>query len=246
MATPNPTPAATRAFRPRLLPSLLTGLMVAVTLWLGFWQLDRLEWKTDLIAQLEARTDAPPISLSEALRDPQAALYKPVRVTGRWLHARELHWVARTYRGQPGLHVVTPLRLSDGRTILVDRGWVPVQARAQDRRADGLPEGPVTVIGNLRFGGWDGREFLRPENDPAANEWLYADLDAMAAAAGLQDPITAFYLSAVRDQHAGQYPIGGRTRVQLTNNHLEYALTWFSLALVAVVVFVLSQRRRKG
>ncbi len=233
-----------RVFRPRPLPSLLTALMVAVLAGLGVWQLDRLAWKQDLIAQLEARTQAPPIGLSEALQEPEAAQFRRVRVTGRWLHARELYRVARTYRGQPGLHVVTPLRLSDGRSLLVDRGWVPLDLRDPARRSEGSPQGPVTLLGHLRFGGWDGRDFLRPENDPAANEWLYMDLEAMTATAGLEAPITAFYLAAAADQHAGRYPLGGRTEATLPNNHLQYAITWFTLALAAVVVFVLSQRRR--
>jgi surfeit locus 1 family protein len=236
--------AARRVFRPRLLPSLLTAAMVAVLLGLGVWQLERQAWKQDLIAQLEARTEAPAIGLPEALSDPQAAQFRRVRVTGRWLHARELHWVARTYRGQPGLHVVTPLKLSDGRSLLIDRGWVPQELADPARRAEGNPEGPVTVIGYLRFGGWDGREFLRPENDRSTNQWLYMELPAMAAAAELEDPVTAFYLSAVADQHPGRYPLGGRTEVQLRNDHLEYAITWFTLALAALVIFGLAQWRK--
>jgi surfeit locus 1 family protein len=233
-----------RAFRPKLLPSLLTAVMVAVLVGLGTWQLQRLEWKTDLIADLQARTSAEPISLSQALADPEEARFRPVRVTGRWLHDRTLNLVARTYRGEPGLHAVTPLRLSDGRTLLVDRGWVPLSEADPDRRRDGMPEGIVTLVGLARLPGWHGSDFARPENAPAANEWLWIDPEAMAAAAGIEDVVQDLYLAARDDQHPGRYPIGGRTRVDLPNNHLQYAITWFVLAAAALVVFVLSQRRK--
>ena len=231
-------------FRPKLLPSLLTLLMVAVLIGLGAWQLERLEWKTALIADLQQRSTAAPITLDAALASPQTSEYRPVRITGRWLHDREMPLLARTYRGEPGLHVVTPLALSDGRRLLVNRGWVPLSAQDPALRSEGSPEGIVTLVGLARLGGWDGREFLRPENDPSQNTWLWMDLPLMAEAAGLSRPVTDLYLSALADQHPGRYPIGGQTRVELNNNHLQYAITWFTLAAAAVVVFVLSQRRR--
>ena len=233
------------AFRPKLLPSLLTLIMVAILIGLGVWQLQRLEWKTGLIADLEQRTAAAPITLNEALADPSASQYRPVRVTGRWLHEREMRLLARTYRGEPGLHIVTPLALSDGQRLLVDRGWVPLSAEDPVRRTAGQPQGIVTVIGLARLGGWDGRDFLRPENDPAENAWLWMDLPTMVEAAGLSQPVTALYLAALADQHSGRYPVGGQTRVELENNHLQYAITWFVLAAAAVAVFFLSQRRRQ-
>ncbi|WP_119167509.1 SURF1 family protein [Algihabitans albus] len=232
-------------FRPKLLPSLLTLLMVAVLIGLGSWQLQRLEWKIALLADMEQRTAAAPITLGEALASPGTAEYRPIRVTGRWLHDREMRLLARTYRGEPGLHIVTPLALSDGQRLLVDRGWVSLSAEDPALRADGQPEGIVTLVGLARLGGWQGRDFLRPENDPAANAWLWMDLPEMAEAAGLSQPVTQLYLAAIADQHSGRYPIGGQTRVELKNDHLQYAITWFTLAAAAAVIFVLSQRRRR-
>lgn len=219
--------------------------MVAILIGLGVWQLQRLEWKTTLIANLEQRTSAAPITLNEALADPQASQYRQVRVTGRWLHEREMRLLARTYRGEPGLHIVTPLALSDGQRLLIDRGWVPLSHEAPALRSDGQPQGIVTVVGLARLGGWDGRDFLRPENDPAENAWLWMDLPTMTEAAGLSQPVTQLYLAALADQHSGRYPIGGQTRVELENSHLQYAITWFVLAAAAVAVFLLSQRRRQ-
>ena len=99
-------------------------------------------------------------------------------------------------------------------------------------------------VGLLRRGGWQGSSWLRPINKPSDNQWVWLDLPRMAEAAGLERPITDFYLSALPDQHPGPWPEGGRTRIALKNDHLEYALTWFSLAVVLLVVFLVWRRRR--
>lgn len=227
-------------------PVVLAALAVMVGL--GVWQLQRLAWKQGLIARLEQRTAAAPVPLPPGLdaSDPaaiEALEFRPVEVTGRYLNDRELHLLARTRDGEVGQHVVTPFRLADGRTLLIDRGWVPADAVEPAARQDGLLEGEATQVGLLRRGGWQGSDWLRPTNKPQANQWLWLDLPAMAEAAGLERPVTGFYLSALPGQHPGRWPEGGRTRVQLKNDHLQYALTWFSLAVVLLVVFLVWRRR---
>lgn len=224
-------------------PIILTALAILVGL--GVWQLQRLAWKEDLIARLEARTAAAPVPLPATLPADLSELeYRPIRVEGRYLNDRELRLVLRTRDGQVGLHIVTPFRLTDGRTILIDRGWIPRDAEAPQARRAGLIEGATTQVGLARLGGWQGSSWFEPANDPAGNQWLWLDLPAMAEAADLERPVTGLYLSALPDQHAGAWPVGGRTRVALRNDHLEYALTWFALAAVMLVVFLLWRRRR--
>ncbi len=218
---------------------------LALLVGLGVWQLQRLEWKQGLIARLEERTSAPPLGLDEALAaGVEAAEYRPVTVEGRYLHDRELHVLSRTLDGEVGQHVVTPFRLDDGRTLLIDRGWLPETHLDPDSRAEGLPRGRVVQTGLLRRGGWQGSSWFRPVNKPEANQWLWLDLPRMAEAAGLERPVTGFYLSALPGQHAGEWPVGGRTRVALKNDHLSYAITWFGLAGALLAVFLLWRRRR--
>ncbi|MEX0758518.1 MAG: SURF1 family cytochrome oxidase biogenesis protein, partial [Tistlia sp.] len=151
--------------------------------------------------------------------------------------------VSRTREGVVGLHLVTPFRLADGRTLLIDRGWLPPEALAPESRPESLLEGEVSQVGLVRLGGWSGSAWLEPTNDPAGNRWLWLDLPAMAAAAGLERPITDFYLAALPGQHPGIWPEGGRTRIAISDNHLEYALTWFALAVVLLAVFLVWRRR---
>lgn len=226
-------------------PVVLVALAILVGL--GTWQLQRLDWKQELIATLAERTAAEPSPLPERLpEDPSALEYRPLRVEGRYLHDRSLHLVSRTRDGAVGLHLVTPFRLADGRTLLIDRGWLPAEALDPARRPDSLLEGAVVQVGLVRRGGWAGSDWLRPVNDAAGNHWLWLDLPAMAAAADLERPITAFYLSALPGQHPGAWPEGGRTQVALRNDHLQYALTWFALAAVLLTVFLVWRRRPRG
>src|SRR5690349_13126939 len=98
---------------------------VALMLGLGIWQLQRLQWKNALIADVEGRTHAAPIPLEQALKLPPAeAEWRQVRARGHFLHDRELYLYALRM-GAPGVHVITPLEVAAGRAVLVDRGYVP-------------------------------------------------------------------------------------------------------------------------
>ncbi|SME94648.1 surfeit locus 1 family protein [Tistlia consotensis] len=224
-------------------PIVLAALALLVGL--GVWQLQRLSWKEGLIARLQERTTQAPAPLPQPLPADVAALeYRPFRVQGHYLNDKELHLASRTRDSQVGLHVVTPFRLDDGRTLLIDRGWLPPDKLDPATRQDGLLQGEATQVGLLRRGGWHGLKWFQPVNEPAKNQWLWLDLPAMAQVAGLEQPITDFYLEALPDQHPGAWPVGGQTRVTLRNDHLQYALTWFSLAVVLLIVFLVWRRKR--
>ena len=159
-----------------------------------------------------------------------------------FLHDRELYLTGRTHRGQPGLQLVTPLRRTDpaapGAVILVNRGWVPTDRRARASRPDSLPSGPVTVSGIARRP--PERGWMQPANEPEANLWFWVDLPAMAAAAGIAPPP----LIVEADAAAGQgLPVGGQTRLDIPNNHLQYAVTWFAFAVILAIIYGLFHRR---
>ena len=235
------SPPEGRRFRPALRPTLITVPAVALLLGLGTWQVHRLQWKTDLNAMLDARLTAPPVALEAALADPEAHEFRRARVTGRFQHEGEMHLGPRTFRSRPGSHVITPLALADGGAILVDRGWVPHDRREPTTRSAGQVAGTVTVEGVLRR---DRRSaWFTPENRPAEGAWAYVDVAAMAAAAGVTAS-PGLYLEAGAAPNPGGLPVGGQTRVELRNPHLQYALTWYALAAVLVVIYILSQRHR--
>jgi len=240
------TALARRRFRPRLWTTVATLPALALLIGLGVWQLQRLEWKNARIAEMSARMDPPAMALPRPLPDDLSALrFQRVALTGRYHHDRELYRRAQPLRNTRGAHIITPMSLEDGRTVLVNRGWVPLDRLDPAERPDSQPAGTVTLDAIVRFGGWDGVSWLRPANDPAANAWLWMDLDRMAKAAGVPEATTRLYLDAVEGANPGQWPLGGQTRVNLRNAHLNYALTWFALAFGLVVIYVLFHLRRE-
>ena len=242
-ATEPPRTEPGARFRPLLWPTLFTLPAVLLMLGLGVWQLERLQWKAALIAERAERTHAAPIPLPRQGDDLAAAEYRRVELIGRFRNDRELLLAARSHLGVPGYHVVTPLELADGRqTVLVDRGWVPLARKDPAKRAEGQLAGQVTIAGIVRRPlpkGW-----LVPDNEPAHNVWFWFDLPAMASHAGITGPLAPVYVDAVAAPIPGGYPLGGETRIELPNDHLQYALTWFALAIVLIVIYLVFHHQR--
>jgi len=206
---------------------------------LGVWQVERLAWKLDLIARVDARVHAPPAAVPPAAWravDARREEYRHVRVQGSFLHDRATLVDALTERGA-GFWVVTPLRTPAG-VVLVNRGFAPSRGTAV---IGASAEGPVSVAGLLRMTEPGGR-FLR-SNDPSHDRWFSRDVAAIARARGL-GPVAPFFIDADAGPNPGGYPIGGLTVVKFRNAHLVYALTWFGLAVLCVVGLVLVLRSR--
>jgi len=225
----------------------LTALMLAglaVLIGLGVWQLKRLEWKQGLIAQIEARTKGPPITLEDAValaregRDPS---YYRVRVDGRFHHAKERYLYALS-EGRVGWHVITPLETEDRDVVLVDRGFVPDELKDPSARALGQVENVVTVTGIVRTP--ETQTLFTPDNEPKVNRWFWRDLAGMTRSmfpAGTID-VAPFFLEADKSEVPGGWPEGGQTRLEIPNNHLQYAITWFLLAAGLLIVYGLYVR----
>lgn len=217
---------------------------------LGIWQLERRVWKLDLIERVDARIHASPVPAPgpEAWPTVTAASdeYRRVAVTGHFLNDREALVQAVTDLGG-GFWVMTPLVTDRGFTVLVNRGFVSPERRDPATRADGQPQGEVTVTGLLRLTEPKGG-FLR-SNDPAAGRWYSRDVAAIAAAKGLND-VAPYFIDADGTRNPGGWPVGGLTVVSFPNSHLSYALTWFALDLMLIgavlYVFRSEMRRRRA
>ena len=221
---------------------MLVGL--AVLIGLGVWQLKRLAWKEGLIAQIETRSTGEPITLKEALamarkgRDPS---YYRVRVDGRFHHAQELYLYAISNE-RVGWEVITPLETADGDMVLVDRGFVPDELRDPSSRALGEVENVVTVTGIVQQP--ESQGLFMPDNEPAANRWFWRDLQGMARSDFPSGTIQVapFFLEAEKSDVPGGWPEGGQSRLELPNNHLQYAITWFLMAVALLVIYGLYVR----
>ncbi len=227
-------------FQPPLGFTLATLVGLVVTIGLGVWQLQRLSWKEQLIAERSAAFEQAAVPLV-MVSDPAHDSYRRVQLRGTFRHDREMYRGALSPRGNPGYHVLTPLETDDGRVLLVNRGWVPLELKDPATRMDGQVEGMVDIEAVIRQDGRPG-PFV-PDNRPEEDFWFYIDLAAMSPYAGTDD-LGNFYLDAGPQANPGGFPMGGQTKIYLPNDHLQYALTWFALALGLIGVFIVYSTRK--
>lgn len=224
-------------------PTFWAGAALVLLLGLGTWQVQRLHWKEGLIAERDAGLKAAPVALPATLADARALEFHRVRAEGQFRNDRELDLNLESKAGEAGFHIVTPLLLTDGTALLVDRGFVPTKQKVPAARAAGEPSGGVTVSGLVRIPVAGKPSWFTPDNDPVRNSWFYVDVAAMAEAAGVTR-VLPFYIDADATPNPGGWPKGGQTITDLPNNHLQYAITWYALAGALVVIYIRFARHR--
>jgi surfeit locus 1 family protein len=247
-------------------------LVIAVLLALGTWQVQRLQWKLALIERVDARVHAEPVPAPGpqdwARVSAETDEYRHVFLTGRLLPEYSTKAQATTERG-PGYWLLTPLCQADGSMVIINRGFLPLDAAARleaslnatvpagtDACAAAALAGraPVRLNGLLRISEVGKGPLGLRSNDPAQNRWYARDVHAIAAARGLQTARVAPYFV---DADTGQYvadleqaarPFGGMTVISFPNNHLVYALTWYALAamMAAALAWVIRDERRRA
>ncbi|MEO8651911.1 MAG: SURF1 family protein [Hyphomicrobiaceae bacterium] len=230
-------------------PVALALPALALLIGLGTWQMQRKAWKEDLIAQITARIHQPPVAFAEL--EKQAASgsveYARARAHGTFRHDGEQFLWEPDPRQGPGYHVYTPLRLDDGRFILVNRGYVTEAKKAPSSRPEGQIRDEVEVVGLLREP--IARPMFSPDHDTRTGVWYWRDLDGMTKAAlGVDTGKAVRYVldAEATPANPGGWPQGGVTRLTLPNRHLEYAVTWYGLALTLIGVltaFIISRWR---
>ncbi|MEC8793754.1 MAG: SURF1 family protein, partial [Pseudomonadota bacterium] len=226
-------------FQPTLWPTLFTVPALVVILALGFWQLQRLQEKLAVIEAFEARVTAPAVAPPPAGAPVAEIEFQRVSPTGRYLADTEGLILGRPFDGNTGFHLVVPFALDDGRVILINRGWIPEKFGPLPRRPARLapPRDSVTVNGLVHVVRPKGR--FVPDNEPGRDMWFTITPSEIGAAKGL-DAVATYYIDRLRPTPRDrQLPIGASTEVSVRNDHLQYAITWFSFAISLAVIYVL-------
>ena len=217
-----------------IIPALFGAIGTGLLLWLGFWQLQRLEWKQAYLDDINARIHAAPVALPER-PDRSGDKFLAVNVSGQ-VEGPEIHVLASRKQIGAGYKVITAFVTEDGRRILLDRGFIPISAK-NDPRA---PK-PLTVTGNLHWP--DETDKYTPLPDTAANIWFARDVDALARALDTE-PVLIMASSDTGDGiEAFPVSTGG-----IPNDHLNYAITWFLMAAawLGMTVFLLWRIKRRN
>jgi surfeit locus 1 family protein len=218
----------------RLILPLIFGLLgTAVLVGLGLWQVQRLDWKEAILADIEARIVAAPVALPAAPA-PDTDRYLPVRVTGV-LQEPAIRVLVSQKQVGAGYRIIRPLQ-ADGRRVMVDLGFLPVQAAQPEAGAQ-----TVTILGNLHWP--DEVDSYTPEPDVKADIWFARDLPRMAAYLDAEPVLVVARQTDLPDSALKPLPVDTSG---IPNDHLGYAVTWFGLAIVWVVMtgFLLWRMRK--
>ncbi|GAA5863217.1 hypothetical protein JCM1840_002513 [Sporobolomyces johnsonii] len=227
---------------------ILVGIMPVFTFALGVWQVKRLQWKLDLIDQLDRKLHQDPVRLPARI-DPAAIpeyAWRKVYVTGHFDHEHSIELGPKTRDGLLGYHVITPLVRGEGKdTILVNRGFVRRELKDAKDRTAGLTNEPVELIGMLRD--QEQPNSFTPANQPEKGQWVFSNIEEMAQYAGaspvLVDEIYSGHPGKIDVLLREGIPVGRNAQIELRNMHATYAATWFSLSLATTYMFFRLLRR---
>jgi surfeit locus 1 family protein len=223
---------------------------IAILVGLGIWQLERKVWKENLIATLHTRLARPPAALPPRANWPSLTAaqneYSRVAFPAAFLPGQEalVYTAGSALRPDvkgPGYWVFAPARLAGGSIVLVNRGFVPPDRKEPSTRQQGTPDGSVDIVGALRWP--EERGLFSAADDVTNGIWFTRDPQAMAEAKGWQN-VAPFYVDQESPVPPGGWPRPGKLAVQLRNTHLQYAITWFGLALGLAGVYVIWLARR--
>jgi len=223
-------------FRPSLWMTVATLPALLILLYLGTWQIQRMHWKNELIENFTSRATATAIAppADDAATENQ---YQRLMVKGQWMHDAEVQLIGRTFEGTAGYHVITPMKLEDGRILLLNRGWVAEDYRRPESRPSTLQDGDVAVEAILRLQRQKG--YFVPDNNPAQDDWFTLKIDDIQNHHRLGDQVIMSYSADVlRKPGAYVLPIGAAVEINIPNDHWQYALTWYGIALGLVGVYL--------
>jgi surfeit locus 1 family protein len=217
---------------------------IAILIGLGVWQLDRKVWKENLIAQLTERLDAAPSALparsdwDRLTQDKDE--FRRVTFPAQFIGGEEalVYAAGSALRSDikgPGYFVLAPARLPGGSIVIVNRGFVPVERKDPATRTAGLPQDVIDVVGVMRWP--EARGTFTPADEPQNNVWYLRDQKAIAQAKKW-DTSAPFYIDQESPVPPGSLPLPAKLEVHLPDNHLQYAITWFGLALALAGVYV--------
>ncbi len=220
----------------RLILPLFFGIVgTAILVSLGAWQVQRLSWKEAILAEIDARIASAPVVLP-AMPNPDVDRFLSVEASGT-ITDHEIHVLASTRETGAIYRVIAAFELTDGRRILLDRGWVRPPQKDTPR-----PVVQVTVTGNLHWP--EEIDGYTPENDLDANIWFSRDVVTMAAHLKTEPILLISRNSSESDPVVTPLPVDS---AGIPNDHLQYAVTWYGLAIVWVLMTLhyLRRMRRK-
>ena len=204
---------------------------ITLFLFLGTWQLYRLQWKQDLISQISEGLKSSPIKYSNSINKN----YQRVVLNGAYNFSNQIYLYSLNEKGQPGFDVITPFKTMEGENVLINRGWINKELKNKpkinsinDKKVKGL------LKKNIR------KNIFKPENNIKENIWFSINLIDIKKFTGDDFNNFVIYL----ENSKVNIPAPKKISIDVPNNHLKYAITWYSISISILFYFLYFRRQQ--
>ena len=207
---------------------IYSSMALLILVSLGTWQLERLRWKTNILSAMKENLSLPPLQISEQIiKNINQYSFRRIQITGNYLYNNSITIYSKVLNKKVGKHLVVPIETQYG-TILVNRGFIPKDFNI----SDDIKYEIIKINGIVKF--QQNIKYFTPKNNISKNEWYYINIDEVSDY--LSIPLLNFYIME-ENNIKEKYPVGSQYNINIPNDHLQYAITWFSLAF-ALSIFI--------
>ena len=215
--------------------TLVSIIISLICFSLSIWQVKRLEWKKNLISNIEKAYNSDSININVLSGDLRNFKFKNVYLEGTFINEKSMFLGPRVNKDQVGYHLITPFLLKDGRYILTNRGWLKEIIKIRE------PNKEYLIKGILKES--DIKNIFTPENNMEKNLWFYISTDEMSKFAGLRLEDNIF-VDLIGSNPNHKLTIINSSTPKIVNNHLQYAITWAILGLLFLVMNYIYSKRQ--
>ena len=225
-------------FHPFLWLTIFTIVTFFILVLLGTWQVKRLFWKNNLTTNYNEKFNKQKIVYNRNLEYNQDLEYRRILIKGKFLNEKEILIIGKTYEGNAGFHLITPLLTNDNKIVLINRGWISEKLKLQKSRLSMIFENEVIVDGIIRKPQLKG--YFVPDNDPSGGFWFTIKPNEIKNFLALvqHDFEQRFYIDSIQKKNNKTLPIGVTGSPNFRNQHLSYAITWYSLAITLIAIYL--------
>lgn len=220
---------------------IITTIVFSLFMTLGTWQVIRLKWKNNIVQELDKTMKMAVVEVNQTSNIGKY-LYRKIKLTGKFLNDKEIHLYggSRVLRGEAGYLIITPFELENKEHIIVNRGWVPAKLKEAKARPDTIIMGEVSIEGMVLP--LEKKALFTPNNDLNKNMWFWLNF---ADIKKIIPDVPEYYILA-KDNKDNILPVGRDiTKHTLRNDHKLYAITWFSLGFIMMIMFYLNYVSKK-
>ena len=232
-------------FRPLLWPSIFTLFSFIILILLGSWQVKRLFWKNEVTTNYTKQFEKEIIYYNKNLKFSNDFEFRRIRINGKFFHNKETLIIGKTFEGNVGFHLVTPILTNDNKIVLINRGWISEKLKLQKARRFTLIKDEIFIDGIIRKPQKKG--YFVPNNDHDGGFWFTIKPSEIKDALGLEkyDFEKNFYVDSIRSKNKKTLPIGISGDPNFRNQHLSYAITWYSLAITLIIIYFVFHFKEK-